>query len=182
MCNTNQHPAGHFMFLRSSSCLNRQVVSVSRKKLHPLLPIHDLKEDTPVSSSSSSSTTTTSSEDMRTKTVCLFCVSEEAVWILVFILYVETDEEHWLLVWFRNRLQHVLQSAGKLQSDPKSINLNNRVWTCREDPRWQTGEHLKYLRLQVTYELIRRSVCLFLTLWSLQQHHILIFEVINNQP
>lgn len=43
---TDQNPAGHFMFLWSSSGLNRQIVSVSREKLHPLLPTENLKEDT----------------------------------------------------------------------------------------------------------------------------------------
>lgn len=41
-----QHPASHFMFLWASSRLNCQVVSVSRKKLHPLPPTKDLKKDT----------------------------------------------------------------------------------------------------------------------------------------
>lgn len=52
---TNQHPASHFVFLGSSSCLNCQIVSVSRKKLHPLPPSEDLKEDVSSSPSSSSS-------------------------------------------------------------------------------------------------------------------------------
>lgn len=51
---TNQHPARHFVFLRSSSCLNSQIVSVSRKKLHSLPPSEDLKENTLSSPPSSS--------------------------------------------------------------------------------------------------------------------------------